>query len=231
MDINVVVFDLDDTLYDEITFVYSGFEAVALYISSHFAISANTVLEDFKNALHTQGRGKVFDNVLQSYGLTHKSLVTRCINIYRTHEPKITLLPEAKTILEALNTLNIPVYIVTDGNKITQSNKIKALGVDAYTKKTFITHRYGIHNAKPSPYCFQKIADLEQEPSTKIVYIGDNVQKDFIGIKPLGFHTIRIRNGMFKELEPTLEQTAHHEINHLLELQTLLQLSCRRERL
>jgi putative hydrolase of the HAD superfamily len=230
LDINVVIFDLDDTLYDETTFVYSGFEAVATYLSNHFTLSADTLLEDFKKTLHTQGRGSVFNHVLQNYGFAQKSLITRCLHIYRTHEPKITLLPEAKTLLEDLKVLNIPVYIVTDGNKITQANKIKALGVDLYTKKSFITHRYGIHNAKPSPYCFEKIADLEQTSSDRIVYIGDNVQKDFIGIKPLGFHTIRIRNGMFKDLEPTLEQAAHHEIDHLLELQTLLQLSRRRER-
>lgn len=230
MDINVVVFDLDDTLYDEITFVYSGFEAVAHYLANRYVLSAETVLDDFKKALQTQGRGRVFDHVLQSYGLIQKSLIARCIHIYRTHEPTIALLPEAKTILEELNRLNIPVYIVTDGNKITQANKIKALNLGNYVNKSFITHRYGIHNAKPSPYCFEKIADLEQKSSDKIVYIGDNIQKDFIGIKPLGFRTIRIRNGMFRNLEPTLEQAAHYDINHLLELQTLLQLSHSKER-
>ncbi len=231
MDINVVVFDLDDTLYNEITFVHSGFKAVATYLSNHLSISADLLLEDFKKAIDTQGRGKVFDSVLKNYGFTQKSLISKCIRIYRTHEPKISLLPEAQTILEHLNTLNIPIYIVTDGNKITQANKIKALGVDRYTKKSFITHRYGTHNAKPSPYCFEKIAALEKTSPDKIVYIGDNAHKDFIGIKPLGFHTIRIRNGMFKDLAPTLEQAAHHEINHLLELEPLLHLSRSRGRL
>lgn len=230
MDINVVVFDLDDTLYNEISFVHSGFKAVATYLSNHLSISADALLEDFKKAVDTQGRGKVFDSVLQNYGFTQKALISKCIRIYRTHEPTISLLAEAKTILDDLNRRNIPIYIVTDGNKITQANKIKALNLEKYVNKVFITHRYGTHNAKPSPYCFQKIADLEQKPSDKIVYIGDNVRKDFIGIKPLGFSTIRIRNGMFKDLEPTLEQAAHYEINHLLELQTLLQLSHSKER-
>lgn len=231
MDINVVVFDLDDTLYDEITFVYSGFYAVSQYLSYHLKLSTDTIFHDLKKMLHEQGRGKVFDSVLKNYGFTQKSLISKCIRIYRTHEPKISLLPEAQTILEHLNTLNIPIYIVTDGNKITQANKIKALGVDRYTKKSFITHRYGTHNTKPSPYCFEKIAALEKTSPDKIVYIGDNVHKDFIGIKPLGFHTIRIRNGMFKDLEPTLEQAAHYEIDHLLELEPLLHLSRSRGRL
>ena len=54
-------------------------------------------------------------------------------------------------------------------------------------------------------------------------YIADNPKKDFIGIKPLGFKTIRIRQGMFKNLEADESQKAHCEIKSLDEIeQTLL---------
>jgi putative hydrolase of the HAD superfamily len=34
----IIVFDLDDTLYEEITYVRSGFKAVANYLSKNYKI-------------------------------------------------------------------------------------------------------------------------------------------------------------------------------------------------
>lgn len=36
----VVVFDLDDTLYEELTFVRSGFKSVARLLNEHFQVNA-----------------------------------------------------------------------------------------------------------------------------------------------------------------------------------------------
>ena len=44
MKIKVIVFDLDDTLYDEIEYVKSGFIQVANYFSYEFEIDKNTIL-------------------------------------------------------------------------------------------------------------------------------------------------------------------------------------------
>ena len=42
----IVIFDLDDTLYEESTYVKSSFKAVAFYISEKYSLSENTIFED-----------------------------------------------------------------------------------------------------------------------------------------------------------------------------------------
>ena len=44
----ILVFDLDDTLYDEITFVYSGFSAVSKYLSLQFNLNEKKILISLK---------------------------------------------------------------------------------------------------------------------------------------------------------------------------------------
>lgn len=212
----VLVFDLDDTLFDETTYVKSGFEAVAQYLSIKNQLDFNTILEVMNSVLEKKGRGHVFDDTLIKFNLYTKKEVRKCLSVYRLHEPKIELWPEAKSCLERFK--DYPLYIVTDGNKIVQHKKILALGLENKVKKYFISYRHGLKHSKPSPYCFLKIAQLEKRDHDNIVYIGDNVNKDFVGIKPLGFKTIRVMTGQHAGLSKAQEFEADYTINSLNEL-------------
>ncbi|NLC27619.1 MAG: HAD family hydrolase [Campylobacteraceae bacterium] len=217
--VKVIVFDLDDTLYDEIGFVKSGFQAV----SEHFLPNdPNLMLDKMLETLKQHGRGKVFDKTFEHFGLYSKQKIKKALSIYRTHLPKIKLNDDAKKILEYYKKQNTPLYIVTDGNKIVQANKIKALNLDKWIKKAFITHRYGLAHAKPSPYCFIKIAKEEKVDYTDIAYIADNANKDFVNIKKLGFRTVRIKQGMFQDALKPKEFHAEQEIDSLCELKDML---------
>lgn len=212
----ILVFDLDDTLYDELSFVNSGLNAVASYVSSLSKTKPELVLKKMNEVLHQKGRGHIFDDTLKHFNKYSKKEVRKCLSIYRLHKPEIKLWPEAISCLERFK--DYPIYIVTDGNKLVQLNKIKALGLDKIVKKYFITYRYGLKHSKPSPYCFLKIAALEKITPEKIVYIADNVNKDFVGIKPLGFKTIRVKTGQFASLVKSSEFEAETSINSLNEL-------------
>lgn len=178
----VVVFDMDDTLYDEMTYVQSGFSAVAEFLSNGYGISSEDAIMVMNNELMDNGRGQVFDSVLKHFNIWSKYIVLKCLAVYRTHTPDIRLLDDA---LECLSLLmpDYPMYLVTDGNKMVQNMKVKALGIEQYMKYCFITHRYGIRHSKPSPYVFHKIADREKVDFNRVMYIGDNPNKDFVGIK------------------------------------------------
>ncbi len=188
----VIVFDLDDTLYDETTYVKSGFKAVAAYLAEQSGLSGKMLflqlMEELKN-----GRGSIFDSVLKRNGIYSKALVRKCVVAYRFHIPNIKLSESGKKCLERFK--NYPLYIVTDGNKIVQHNKIKALHVDKKVTDYYITHRFGVHRAKPSPHCFLRICEREKTTPAQVVYIADNVSKDFVGIRPLGFKTVQVLTG------------------------------------
>lgn len=209
----ILIFDLDDTLYDELSFVKSGFLKVAEYVNKTYGINTDFAYDIMRYELETNGRGRVFDALLLEYKVYSKSAVRKCVSAYRGHYPEINLDPDAVRCFFRLKHFNK--YIVTDGNKIVQRNKVKALGLFPVMKKIFITHEYGKRNAKPSAYCFNKIAQIEKTSPENIVYIADNPQKDFINIKKLGFRTIRIRQGMFSGLDLDPEHEAHFIIDSL----------------
>ena len=212
----VLVFDLDDTLYDEITYVKSGFKAVAVFLEQKFGINSVESYQFMLNDLAKNGRGKIFNNILQKHNLDSKANITKCLTIYRTHFPNISLSPDAVSCLNRFS--NWHKYIVTDGNKVVQHNKIEALGLYSKFKKCFITHRHGKKHSKPSPYCFLKICEMEKVHPKEVVYIGDNPKKDFINIKPLGFNTIRILKGEYQNLEVSEEYDGAYKIKSLDEL-------------
>ena len=130
----VVVFDLDDTLYEEITYVQSGFRAAARDISGVLGVPEQELFDRMWNVLMREGRGKVFDTVVSGFrGRPVKRLVRRALAVYRLHEPDIALAEDAEYALDRLTKAGMPVYIVTDGNKLVQERKIRYIGLSNET--------------------------------------------------------------------------------------------------
>jgi len=219
----IIVFDLDDTLYEEMSYVRSGFRAVASYLEAERSlITADECFDRMMQILQDNGRGKVFDLMLDEMGILTKQMASRCIQVYRTHSPSIRLHDDAAYILQALEGCKI--HIVTDGNQRVQESKLRALELynSATITRCWISRRYGVRNEKPSPYCFKRICELEDVKPEQVIYVADNPNKDFVGIKPLGFRTIRIMRGAFEKLELSEQFEAEHRVKSLKELPQLL---------
>ncbi|MBT7901782.1 MAG: HAD family hydrolase [Candidatus Marinimicrobia bacterium] len=219
----ILIFDMDDTLYDESTYVESSFRAVAKYLFEKYALPKKTLLKDLIQVLNEHGRGHVFDEVLIKNKIYTKIEVKKCLSIYRNNIPKITLFDEAKDALDRLN--GYPKYLVSDGNKLVQSIKANALGTKIYFKKILLTHRYGTKYAKPSTYCFNLIKKLEKCNWNQMVYVADDPNKDFVNLNPLGVKTIRVLTGRFKNQKSKKGYDAIFHINNLSELLPLLGIS------
>ncbi|MBV6644240.1 MAG: HAD family hydrolase [Cyclobacteriaceae bacterium] len=209
----ILAFDLDDTLYEEITYVKSSLSAVAFYLSQKFAQPENDIYQAFLEVLDSKGRGAIFDEVLKDYNLYSKAEVKRCLGVYRNNTPKIELSTAGKECLNRFS--HYRKYLVTDGNKLVQTNKIRALGLKKHFVRTLPTHHFGIINAKPSTYVFKKILVWEQAVAQEMVYIGDNPHKDFVNLKKEGIRTIRVKTGMFKDINLNQEYEADHCIETL----------------
>lgn len=211
----IIVFDLDEVLYDEKTYVISGFRTVSEFLEKDEAIPKKIIFEYLKRRLKN-GRERIFNDLLDNFRIYSQKNLEKCISVYRTHTPKIKLYSDAKDCLKRLK--NYPLYIVTDGNKIVQKNKIKALNLENHVKKTILTSNYGLRNSKPSTFCFQKICDMEKTSPTNLVYIGDDPHKDFVGLKREGFKTIRLFKGRFKNERLSKEFEADYKIKSLKEI-------------
>ncbi len=208
----VLAFDLDDTLYNELTYVDSGFAAVARFLEAE-KLAGFSEAYSFMQSRLAGGRGRIFDDLLLQFGRYSQRNVRRCLSVYRLHKPSIHLYPEATDCLARFK--DGPLYIVTDGNKVVQHNKLTALGLPKLVKRCLITHRFGVRHAKPSPYCFKKICEWEKVQPEQVFYIADNPRKDFVGIKPLGFNTVRVLTGQHKDIRLPEEYEADYRIASL----------------
>lgn len=211
----VIVFDLDDTLYDEKTFAVSGFKAVSRFLSKEYKLSYSKCLR-FMIANENK-RGEIFDKLLNDNKIFSKKLLHHCVKVYRYHNPKIKLYPDAENCLKRFRDHSI--YIVTDGHKNVQLNKLKSLKLlnHPLIKHCYRTNAYGKLMAKPNRYCFDLIKKRENVFEKDIIYIGDNPYKDFI-IKKHGFKTIRIKKGHFKNIKLDASREADLEIKTLSQL-------------
>lgn len=211
----IFVFDLDDTLYDESTFILSAFQHTASFLARVTGLNEGVIVSELLEEVK-KGRSGVFDRFLNKHGIATKGLVKKCVSLYRGHNPKISLLPEAAKCLTICGKERT--YVVTDGNKIVQKNKFLALGLEGKVKKIICTNAYGLDKCKPSPYCFLKICEWEGVSPDKVVYIADDPNKDFVGIKPLGFQTIRVMKGRFRDLKLDQAHEAHKSVLSLADI-------------
>ncbi len=209
----IVAFDLDDTLYPEEDFVKSGFHAVARMLHQRFQIDEDEALTVMWTSLERNGRGRQFDDVVAFFDLSRRQSVKELVKTYRHHVPSISLPRESKAVLEQLKSR--PLYVVTDGHKIVQQNKIDALGLDPWLRHAYLTHRYGIENRKPSVHVFELMIRREHCRAEDIVYVGDDPSKDFRGLKPLGVRTVRVLTGRHAAVVVPANADAEHTLPSL----------------
>ena len=195
----ILIFDLDDTLYDESRFVDGGLKAVARHGEERWGWDGVKSLDRLREILARDGRGKVFDRWLEEHEAWSQGRARDCVRAYRNHSPDIELFPAARRVIERYRPHG-PLYLVTDGNKDVQRNKVDALELWPDFKRIFITHRFGVAAAKPSTHCFEHIKAEAGCAWRDMVYVGDNPAKDFVNLTPLGVSTIRVLTGAHKEI-------------------------------
>jgi putative hydrolase of the HAD superfamily len=186
-----VIFDLDDTLYPERSYVLSGFRAVARWMEGRTGSPAAEVYGSLR-ALFCQGvRGDTFDRWLAAQGLP-ACLAHEMVGVYRAHRPEIDLLAGVRETLEALQPA-ARLGLLSDGPRTAQRAKLDALRIRELFSAIVLTDELGRDSWKPSPVPFQKAVGLLDVSPHDCVYVGDNCAKDFLGARRLRLSTIWAR--------------------------------------
>ena len=224
--ITVVVFDLDDTLYDEIDYCRSGLAAVAEHLAALPGLPpADRVLAALWGQFSAGNRTKTFNAALDELGIPLDSrLVRQLVDVYRRHVPAITLPDESRRVLDELKT-KYGLAMLTDGFMPAQELKVQALGIEGYFESIIYTEKLGREFWKPSPVGFEKIMDDLGARAENAVYIADNEKKDFIAPNNLGFSTIRLVRpaGMHDTVCDEPGAKAQHETGRIEELPALIE--------
>ena len=178
----VVAFDLEDTLYQEIDFLKSGYHAVADYLTKSFGI--HDLYAEMMDA-YQAGEKDVFQKVMDNHQLfIDKSVLT---DVYRYHIPQIYLDSEVKSVMEQLHA-QYHLALITDGRPRTKRNIINALGLSEFFDWSDVYISDEVGHLKTTPYSFEKI--MERYPDCQYLYVGDNPAKDFLVPNRLGWMTV-----------------------------------------
>lgn len=178
-----IVFDLDDTLYLERDFAFSGYAAAGAWLAGQgfgpgFA-------ETCRDLFLAGERRNIFDRAAQAAGLP-PDLVPDLIGIYRDHMPRIALCPDAARYLAGQDGF----AIISDGFERTQRNKIAALGLDRFCDVIVPTGQWPAEYCKPHPRAYEFVAAASA--GRACVYVADNAAKDFLTPNRLGWITVQI---------------------------------------
>ena len=195
-----VIFDLDDTLYPEITFVHSGFRTVARFLGERYGLDSDALFARMDAILQRDGRGQVFDTLLQSLGLHTDERVLLLVHLYRSHLPAIRLFDDAAQAIARLKARSMRLGVLTDGLGSVQRNKIAALGLAESMDAVVCTGELGRSYWKTSPVPYQIILELLQVPASEAIYVGDDPAKDFAGPKALGIGTVQVKRDLPRPL-------------------------------
>jgi putative hydrolase of the HAD superfamily len=217
-DIKILVFDLDDTLFPEREFVLSGFQAVSDWMLQQYSVSG--FFDVAWNLFEAGKRGKIFNLTLDQLGVEYESnLVAELIQVYRKHQPKISLHEDAHWAIDHFKSQK-QLGLITNGFLATQRNKVKALGVESSFDEIIYCDVYGAQNWKPSPVPYQKMMEFRGVDGEECVYVGDHPHKDFVAAKKLGWMTVRIcrNDGEYALMNADSNQDAHCKITSLYEL-------------
>jgi len=224
--LTTVVFDLDDTLYDEVDYCNSGFAAVARFLATKSdTAGTDQILQQLQRQFEQGNRTHTFNAVLDQLRIPYDDkLIRQLVHLYRNHHPNITLPPSSRRVLEQLRR-RYKLALLTDGFLPAQQLKVKALDIEHYFDCIVYTEQLGRQFWKPSPAGFEKIlATLHQPPQT-MAYVADNTEKDFIAPNRLGFHTIQLLRParIPRAPNPDPEAQPQHIIHQIDQLPPLLE--------
>ncbi|WP_298569849.1 HAD family hydrolase [uncultured Aliiroseovarius sp.] len=215
----MLVFDLDDTLYLERDFAFSGYDHLEGWMRSR--VGRNGFGRTCEHLFKSGERRRIFNRACAHLGIEDTTeLIAELVDEYRNHPPRIELCPDAQRFLQ---THQGPFGLITDGPEPMQRAKIAALGVDRLIEHLCPTGAWPEGYGKPHPRAYELMERLAADHQ-QMVYVADNPAKDFVTPKARGWLTVQIERpgGVHAPNAPDEEHAAAVRITSLDELDALI---------
>jgi len=180
----VIVFDLDDTLYNEMDYLRSAYISIAKNLDQeNWRFLFSKMFSLFRS------KEDVFEFVSKKYGFEKSELIAT----YRNHKPELQLFDGVISVINRIKEKSGKIGIITDGRKTTQRVKLDALGITSLVDKIIISEEVGSEKPEERNYLLIE----EAFPNHSYLYMADNLRKDFISPNKLGWNSIGLAdNGL-----------------------------------
>lgn len=224
--IAAVIFDLDDTLYDEVEYCKSGFLACAEFLAETIEdLPTEDIFSIFWEQFCTGNQTRTFNGALEKLEIPYNDeLIDELIKTYREHTPLIALPEDSLEVLRLLNKKYM-LAMLTDGFLPAQKLKVQSLKIEKFFNCIVYTEELGREFWKPASAGFEKILRTLKIKPENAVYVADNEKKDFIGPNQLGMKTIQlVRDAHLQPAnDPKNSFSAQHVIKKISRLPDLLE--------
>jgi len=221
--IKAVLFDLDDTLYEERQFHRTGFTAVGEFLEQRGMGSTREILGLLEYFHDHEDQRQVFQKLAGRLGFPLE-WVPELVATFRSHRPRICLALDARTVLPRLRG-DYRLGCVTNGWAAVQRRKIEALGVASLMDAIVIADDFGVEFWKPHPRPFLECCARLQVSPRESLFVGDYPERDIRGARRAGLACVRLRRpgGYFAVCESADAGTkADAEVHNLFELEAWL---------
>ena len=231
--LDVVLFDVDDTLYSTTAFALRArSNAVQAMIDAGLraghdeALSElHEVVVEFRSNYHHH-----FERLLDRLGHDRVEGLNPAVVIaagvvayHRTKETAMEALPDARALLDALVAAGVTTGVVSDGLQIKQAEKLVRLGLlDRFAPRAiFFSDQLGV--SKPNPKIFQKACEALDVDPTRAMYVGDRASHDVAPAASVGMRTVLYRGAGGKYADGEGPVNPDHDVADLRDLVPVLQ--------
>ena len=204
--ITVVLFDLDDTLYDCL-----GQRVVAAHRNASHALanaglpaSPGEILKLRLAALEADPRLEYVDlEVGRQLGVPLSDTARQASQAayFSTPVGRLHLFPGALQLLRYLKQRGVRNFIVSFGDPQTQHAKVVSLGLDREPAVENIFYADRAHVLSKEDV-FRSILRVVESDPARVLVVGDRPASEIRAGKGLGMHTVRVRHGEFRRQEP-----------------------------
>jgi len=210
VDLQAVLFDLDDTLHDDTAAYHGAAARVARDVAGESGVAADPLLaayiaqaERFWSGLSSATlemplghlRARMWHAALSASGLDDLALAERCAIAYNAYRRDLLeLWPGSLELLQRLRADGLKLGLITNGFSETHRDKIVLLELQDAFDEIFIADEVGM--VKPDPRLFRLAAERLGVAPESCAMVGDRFDRDVRGAAAVGMFTVwvNVRN-------------------------------------
>ncbi|HVT78605.1 MAG TPA: HAD family hydrolase [Acidimicrobiales bacterium] len=195
--IGAIVFDLDDTLYDQQHWLAGAWRAVARAAAQQGLPEDSVHAALVAVAAEGSDRGRIIERALETIKAEAVDIPV-LVDAFRTHTGVVSPFAGVRAGLAELRH-RLPIGLVSDGDPAIQRAKLAALGLDdAFDAVVWSDELGGRAFRKPHSAPFARVLELLGAAGAATVFVGDRPDKDGLGAARAGMRYLRVLTGEYR---------------------------------
>ena len=204
-----LVFDVDDTLYEQIVPFKNAYKSLFdmdidmeqfYLLSRHYS---DVKFEASRNGEMTMDEYHIYRIQEAAKDLGVCLTAEQALSMqkeYKKNQQKLQMSNITISILELAKENDVKLGIITNGPSEHQWSKITTLGIESWIgrENIIVSGDYGIN--KPDVRIFEIMKEKLQLPNDSLYYIGDSIENDIVGANNAGWKSIWINR--YKQKSP-----------------------------